>query len=354
MKNLILIGALIGLVSCSGLPKTSYEVFRTYDETVGNLAISSEQRVFISLHPFSAPQYKVVEDVKGKLIPYPNKKVSSSFANVIGLRVSQKNELWMLDMGGRLLGWNIKTNKKIKEIDLKSVSTKTSFLQDFALDQSNGFVYIADMSRADLLGESTPAIIAVNLKTGAAKRLLTGSSTVHSDGTPFSIKGKPVTAKTPKGNYASVRLGLNPITISSDDKTVFYGSMNGAKIYSIPSQVLRDFTLTDTEVELAVKDFGDKLPSDGITVDSQNNVYSTDSNNFGIGVTTPDGEYSLLFEDQEKLIWPDGFSCGGDGNIYFTVNKLHLNAALNKGIQEAKPPYLIGRFKPVAPCHIGR
>ncbi|MEM7646390.1 MAG: L-dopachrome tautomerase-related protein [Pseudomonadota bacterium] len=354
MKTILNSLFVIFLISCAQKPTTEFEIYGRYDQVVGNLAVSSENRVFVSIHPFASPKYKVTEEVDGKLKPYPSAKVSASFANVIGLRVSQAGDLWILDMGGRLYGHNIKTNKKIKEISLKKQMTKTSFFQDFALDQKNNFAYIAEMSRGNLLGESRPGIISVNLKTGATKKFLSGHPSVDSDGSKMKIGDQVVTAKSGSGQFVPLRLGLNPITISSNFEFVYYGSMHGRKLYRIATQTLRDFSLTETEVENQVQVVGLKAVSDGISVDSKNNVYVTDVNSYGIGVTKPNGTYELLFSNPEKIIWPDGFSCGGDGMMYFTINQLHLNAALNRGQQLAKAPFTIGRFKPLAPCEVGR
>lgn len=40
--------------------------------------------------------------------------------------------------------------------------------------------------------------------------------------------------------------------------------------------------------------------------------------------------------------------------MYVTVNKLHRTAQLNAGKDESEPPYYIIRFRPLAPCVLGR
>ncbi len=85
----------------------------------------------------------------------------------------------------------------------------------------------------------------------------------------------------------------------------------------------------------------------------KNNAYIPDVHHNGIGVTKPNEEYEHLFNDP-RISWPNGFSCGDDGMIYVTINQLHLNAVVNQGVQKTKPPFLIARFKPLAPCSVGR
>ncbi len=52
--------------------------------------------------------------------------------------------------------------------------------------------------------------------------------------------------------------------------------------------------------------------------------------------------------------WPDAFSYGPDGMLYVVINQLHKGPVLNAGNNETKPPFLIIRFKPLAPGITGR
>ena len=331
----------------------NFEIVGEFDENVGNIAVSQDARIFVSFLPLSNPKYKVMEVVNGKLKPFPNKKTSEALSAVIAVRVSKEGILYVIDMAGTLYGYDIATRKTVKEINLKSQMHDLSYLQDFALDQKNNFIYIAEMSRGNGVGPSTPGIISVNLETGDMRKCLTGHPSVQSDGGLIDISGHIFSTKTPSGKYVPSRYGLNPITISSDYSYVYYGALNGEKVYRVPTEVLRDFSLTEVEMEAAVSFYGPKAVSDGISIDDANNVYVSDVNNYGIGVTKPNGEYELLFSDP-RIVWPDGFSCGGDGMMYVTINKLHLNAGANRGVQESKGPYLIGRFKPLAKVSVGR
>ena len=83
------------------------------------------------------------------------------------------------------------------------------------------------------------------------------------------------------------------------------------------------------------------------------NVYLGDLAENAIGVISPAGEYRVLHRD-ERLRWVDAFSFGPDGYIYAAVNQLHRSAPLNGGSEETQPPYLIVRFRPLAPGPVGR
>jgi sugar lactone lactonase YvrE len=150
------------------------------------------------------------------------------------------------------------------------------------------------------------------------------------------------------------RIGVNPITIDAAHEYVYYGAMHGTSLYRVRTSDLLNKTLSAAELAERVERFGDKPVSDGITMDTAGNVYITSVSENGIGVVKPDGSYELLFSDPERLSWPDGMSCGPDGKVYATVNRLHKSARLNAGVAESQPPYYVVRFDPLAPCPVGR
>ena len=89
-------------------------------------------------------------------------------------------------------------------------------------------------------------------------------------------------------------------------------------------------------------------------MDGAGNIYITDVEASGIGVTRPDGRYQPCSPDKERLSWPDSISAGLCDNMYVAVNKLHLSAKLNAGVAESQPPYYIVRFLALAPTLVGR
>ena len=118
--------------------------------------------------------------------------------------------------------------------------------------------------------------------------------------------------------------------------------------------VLADPDLKPEERAVAVERYGDKPPSDGITMDAENNVYITDGGGNTIGVTRPDGTYEPLIVDR-RIEWPDGLSNGPDGFIYGTVNRLNNTPQLNGGESTAvDAPYYIIRFRALGKTVPGR
>jgi hypothetical protein len=44
----------------------------------------------------------------------------------------------------------------------------------------------------------------------------------------------------------------------------------------------------------------------------------------------------------------------GGGKFYVTVNQLHRHPLLNQGRDATQPPFLLVRFRPLAPSEVGR
>lgn len=327
------------------------------DVPPGNIAISPDGRIFFSVHEFYGKPQKVVElKSDGSTQPYPNATWSSAPApgkhglnGVLGLNVDRRGILWLLDgatptSNARLVAWNTRTEALHRIIYLGyPVTPAASFVNDLAIDYSNNAIYITDVATPE-----TAALIVVNLSTGEAKRVLEGSRYTRPEDIDMVIDGRVITL-----GEQPVRIGANPITISPDNKWVYFGSMNGETLYRVETRYLADLTLDTKSLEQRVERYGTKPISDGITVDDAGNVYITSITDNGIGVTKPDGTYALLFRD-DRFSWPDGFAVGPNNQIYFTVNELHKSPVLNNGKNETTGKFAIYRFTSLANATVGR
>ncbi|QKJ23632.1 L-dopachrome tautomerase-related protein [Poseidonibacter lekithochrous] len=299
----------------------------TFTERPGNLTINNEGRVFVSIHPLINPDIKLVElSAIGSKNNYPNDKYSkgkdSLIKATIAVKSDAKGNLWILDLANKqFVVWDTKKNKLEKTIKIsEEAMVKASFLQDFVLDEKRNRAIIADMSQGDLKSAPTPAFIVVNTKTGESKRV----------------------AQSHKSMMPEIKDGfaLNPIAIDPTFTWVYFGSIHGKKVYRVPS----DSFDNEKDVIKNIKVFGQKSYSDGIAVDSNENVYITDIENQAIGVTNKDG-YKIIATLPKGQTWPDGLAIANDGYIYATVNQLNRTAVLNNGKEEGISPYLIVKTK---------
>lgn len=322
----------------------------------GNIAITPSGRKFLSIHGFYGQKQKIMELMPdGTTKPYPNEEWAYNYNNgkgfygVLGINVSADGVLWMLDTSGpdhagRLVGWDTKSEQLDKIIYLaKPTITDKSFLNDLAVDNKNGYIYIADTAQG-----SQAAIIAVNLKTGAARRILQDSHYTRAENIDIVIEGR-----TMKIGGQAARLGVNPITLEPNEDWLYFGSMSGTSVYRVATSAIINESLSSKELEGKVQRYGTKPISDGIIVDGGGNIYVTDITNGAIGVVKPSGDYQVLFKD-ERIVWPDGFSYGDDDKIYLTVNKLHRSPILNNGKDDSQGQYSVLSFKPLVKGKVGR
>jgi sugar lactone lactonase YvrE len=168
---------------------------------------------------------------------------------------------------------------------------------------------------------------------------------------PLAIDGQAVRMIQPDGSTVSPRVPLNPIVIDSANQWVYYGAISGKSVYRARALVMAHFD--DERIATTIQRVGEKPISDGIGIDAAGNIYSGDLPSNGIGVTRPDGTYELLFTDP-ILSWVDGFAAHPDGSMIAVANQLHRHAALNAGEDATKPPYLLIKFKPLAPSVVGK
>ncbi len=376
LTALTLLVALPAQAKLMPAPEPELEVIAELDQRPGNVAVSMEGRVFITMHPFDKPRCQVMEVLGDKtVVPYPSEEVScgtlkestknakgveNRIYGAIGLRTTLHSTLIVLDMGTktvapRLVSISIGQNAIDNAVTLPAtVVTDQSFLQDFAYDWYTNNVYVADMGQADLTGTPKPAIIMVSSgPTLPSRRVLESDPSVMPPATPMQAGGKDVTVLK-DGKPVPVMAGLNPITIDPQNGWLYYAPMAAGKISRIPLDKIGDTTIKPEEMGKYVEPYADKPASDGMTIDAQGNIYLTSVNTGEIGIIDYKTRQYRTYLKDARLIWPDGFAFGPDGMLYVTINQLHKAAALNLGKEEGVKPYLVARFKPVVMGTIGR
>lgn len=363
IKTLLLLSFVI--ILCAVSPEHSYaqdnnqpiDIIATLDADTppGNIAIGADGRIFLSIHAFFSQSLRIAELLPdGSTKPYPNEDWAfipespndNGIYDVLGLNVDREGVLWILDTSGadrsgRLIGWDTKAETLHRIIYLGAPFVEAdSFLNDLSIDRDHDFVYIADTGIA--------AILVVNLKTGAVRRVLKGSKVTSAEPIDMVIDGKIVTL-----GGQNARLGINPITIDHKSEYVYFGAMTGTSVYRVRTADLRDAALLDEDLIKRVERYGDKPISDGITIDDKGYVYITSITDDSLGVTKPDGTYEALVK-RDDLSWPDGLAVGPDDYIYATINELHRSPVLNGGENAAKGEFKVIRIKALSEATTGR
>ncbi|MFI3266083.1 MAG: L-dopachrome tautomerase-related protein [Rikenellaceae bacterium] len=308
----------LALCSCNNPQKTvamAETIFMSDSVRASNLAITQDGRLFVSVNPMFMPTTRVYELKQNSLVlPYPDANYvvgdDAIIEDVIGIRTDQNDNLWLLDMTKKhFIVWDTK-NEVLKDIlpIPDSVIRTNSFLQDFVIDTKNNRVIIADMtlSTNDTTAIS-PAFIVMDIESGEAWRLAENHPTLM----PEIIGG----------------MALNPIAIDPAYNWVYFGALNGTTIYRAPLDNFNDNDMLIASIE----EYGPKPFSDGIAVDTNQNVYVTNISDNAIGVTQ-NGIYRNIAMLPEGQSWPDGLYVSGDGYVYATVDQLDRTALFNNGI----------------------
>ena len=329
----------------------------------GNITLTPEGRIFVSLHQFYTPETRVVEvTTDGEIIAFPDREWSEggqlekiALDSVLGIQSDANGIVWMLDNGIRgnstpkLVGWDSLNHKLARLIYLPlPITSANSFVNDLAVDLTHNTVYITDPA-----GGENAALIVVDLNTGWSYRVLQGHQSVIPEKIDLTIEDVPVRVKQPDGTVIQPREGVNPIALDAQNEWLYFGPMHGTSIYRLKTTDLCNANLSATELASRVEKYSDKPISDGISLDRAGNIYISELEANAIGVITTDRNYQRLISD-ERLSWPDAFSFSADGYLYVTANQLHRSAGLNAGEEVSIPPYYIFRLKALAPGIVGR
>jgi len=351
------------VLDVSASPLSNFNILANLETGPGNLTVTEDGRIIMSMHQFYAPKFTVVEVKKDKSIkPFPNIELTGHTSqatlkldSVLGIRSDKNAIVWMLDNGMRsgstpkVVGWNTKNNRLQQFISLPApITSSDSFVNDFAVDTTRNHIFISDPA-----GGANAALIVINLKTGVLRRVLEGHQSVIPENIDLIIDNKPVQIKDKAGKLFRPHIGVNGITEDLNNEWVYFGPMHGLSLYRVKADDLANQKLDARTLAGRVQRYSDKPICDGITIDKENNIYLGELAANAIGVITSDRKYQRLIQSP-KLSWVDSLSFGPEGKLYAVVNQLHQSGVLNAGVSESKPPYYLIEIEPLAAGLPGR
>jgi sugar lactone lactonase YvrE len=178
----------------------------------------------------------------------------------------------------------------------------------------------------------------------SSRRLLDGHRSVLAMDYRLNADGRDMVLL---GMY-TLRIGVDSIALDSKGEWLYYGPVNGDRLYRVATRDLDDPALDAATLAARVQDYGPKTASDGLTTDLLDRIYITDPEHSAILTLGPDGALATLLKDPSRLRWPDGFSFGSDGWLYVTCSALQHVLFRGKGHQRDHAPFQVYRFKPGA------
>jgi sugar lactone lactonase YvrE len=350
-----ILSTLLTLASAPTMAQTprvgQIEIVAELDITPGNVTASKNGRVFASVHGMRRGPVQLIE-ITGrntwKAFPDAdwNGKPGSS-GNVLnthhGVVLDGNERLCVVDHGNwmeptqppKLVAFDINTGKVVYRHDFNRwVAPPSQILQDLAVDTDRGFVYVADCGL-------DPAIVVVDTVRGTSRRF-SGHPSLAGENVELVVEGKPLLFPGEGGRMAPARVGINPITLSADGETIYFGAMNGTSWYGVPARLFREGA-SDERIAASIRRVGPKPISDGAATDAEGNHFITNLSENGIDVLTRSGELKPLVRDA-RFLWPDKAHFGPDSWLYVAVNQLHRNPIFTGAADTGRPPYLIARI----------
>lgn len=275
-----------------------------------------------------------------KLQPFPNKALNDinnplGLKAVLGFEIDRNEVMWILDQGHvagapsapgdeKLIAWDLKTGKEVARYAFSDADTdkKCSFLNDVAVDNDAGVVYISDSGI--FCNPLKGGILVYDMASNTAKRVLSAPEWVNNEDYSFKIQGRDV-LKPVDGKPNGMKTGADGIALSGDKKTLYWTNLTGNRLLSLPTALIRDFNKTEDEVKSAVQ-VVNTLPSntDGMTADRNNNLYMTALGLNGIMKRDAATGEVRTFASHGDVSWPDTLAWGPKGMLYLVSNHLHL------------------------------
>lgn len=327
------------------VPFSAVEVVADLDWPPGNVAVSKTGRVFFTFHPDGAPPVKLVELRDGRPVAYPDAAGQDDLVTPLSLRIDAQERLWVLDHARyatgqpRLTAFDLATGRVVHRFDFPpAVAPLLSMLNDFQVDPAGERIYIAEASPI----RNTPAIVVYDVARRTARRLLENDRSVR----PMDyVLVTPERAMTLPLGLAPLRIGVDSIALDRRGEWLYYGPVNGDRLWRVATRDLNDPTLTPAALAARVEDWAPKTLSDGLSSDAEGNVYVTDPEHGAVLAVGPDRRLRTLVRDP-RLRWPDGLSFGPDGWLYVSCSALQHVLFTSTAEMRRHAPFQLMRFKP--------
>jgi len=289
----------------------------SYPEPVGNIAISSDGRLFFTVHPESRPQgNKLLEWKDGAAVPFPDGASQQTlFGSILGLTTDRQGRLWTIDHGrqgfgdARLFAFDIDSRELLLDRRIAdTIAPAGSFLQEIRVTGDGRTAFISDGS---IIGHR-PALIVYDIATGQSRRLLESHASVSAGNYVIRTAGRDLSYL---GGLFVLKGGINGLAISIDDEWLYFAAISHGSLFRVPVKRLRDIALPAAELELAIERYSDKPLSDGLLVDRDGNVYVTDVEHNAVMIVGPDRKPRTLVRS-EALRWASSIAMGPDDALY--------------------------------------
>jgi len=332
------------------LVSTEMELVADLPFPPGNIAVADNGEIFFTFHPEARPNINVAKLVNGQAQAFPSLDWQPggseplAFNEVLSIRIDNQQRLWALDNGKhgldrvRLMAFDISTGALVSSFTFsREEFSLGSHANDFQISNDGRFIIISD---ASLLAKR-PALIIYDLVNKSARRVLEQHKSVLAGDFEPIVQGKKMTMF----GLFTINPGVDGLVLDHKNEFLYYASVSSEQLYRVPFSALINTTLSTSQLAMQVEEVGEKTMTDGMIMDATGNVYFSDLENSAIVRRSPEGKLDTLLKSV-SIRWPDGFSNGPEGQIYFTCSSLHQVIGMSQKHIAEQGPYQIYRFMP--------
>lgn len=273
------------------------------------------------------------------LQPYPSWEMNMGFAMngqvdyskiqyVQSMEIDLQGRMWIVDVGRLnifdasnpaingppklvIYDMNAQTVLRTFVFDNVAASYSGSFLNDIVLDLTNGFAYMSNTW-------GRGGVLIYNYNTNQARMFTDVTTQSEYPLNPIRINGTVLPINNPSDGIA----------LSPDTRTLYYCALSGVHLYAVPTSVLQNFTLSDSEIAAQVTNLGVKSSqSDGLAMTSNGIMYfGRLSDPSGLGrwdTSMPLSTQTVVASDPVNTNWIDTFAFDNANQaLIFTSNRL--------------------------------
>lgn len=308
------------------------QLVASFPSQVTGVAVSETGRTFVNFPRWSEDAPVSVAEVlrDGSTRPFPDAawngwrnslkgKVdpATHFVCVQSVVADGRGGLWVVDAGApnservvpgapKLVRIDLATNRVAQVIRFgENVATPASYMNDVRFSADGRHAFLTDSGKG--------ALVVVDLRSGAARRVLDGHPSTQVDpNVQVTQDGRPL--RRPDGrqpDFAADGLAVTP------DGYLYYQALTGQTLYRIRTAALTAPNATEASIERAVETVGANRVPDGLWASRAGALYLTAPETHEVKVRGADGAIRG-FARNGGWSWPDSMAEGPDGSIYVT------------------------------------